>query len=314
MREQIENWLRGDNAALTIFDKRSCWTLIRLRKRAHLDCIYKQDADRMQDTKIFGDFEFAGIYNREDGRMYAAKDWMDNLCNGTMKKKGEIKADIEQRVREIVDATIDNNRDNLPIKSVEEITDIYALREYERNIDYEAAATARRMFLDGKTPEDITVCCNYKAEDIPDADFLDWITDCEEYCQRTAAAHIAKKKETLFIKFLSNEAIKTELIALMNDAENDVHYIKAIRMAVEKSGFTVNVTTEIDGKELTFKSPSSPLYRDPQDYGYFEHTLSVKDRAKFKELYEGKDRYFPKDIIKITYSRAVIYEKRRLNS
>ena len=70
----------------------------------------------------------------------------------------------------------------------------------------------------------------------------------------------------------------------------------------------VNVTTVIDGKELTFKTTASDLNRDPSS-SYSTWYIAAADRAKFEALYGRSASYYPKDIVKITYGKTVIYEK-----
>ena len=92
------------------------------------------------------------------------------------------------------------------------------------------------------------------------------------------------------------------------------HIIAAIKRVLEKNTYkTVNVTTEIDGKELTFKAAASDLNRDPCGT-YSSWNILAQDRVKFEELYGRHAGYRPHDIIKITYGKTAIYEKMRCNS
>ena len=120
IRERFEEWLRGNDAALAVYDKERCMTFMRLRKRAGIDCIYAQSAYRREETKISDKFEYAGIYNRADGRIYDAQYWLGRLYEGAAgviaKSKSEIISDAQRRIRDIVDAAIADDRDNLRIK------------------------------------------------------------------------------------------------------------------------------------------------------------------------------------------------------
>ena len=101
------------------------------------------------------------------------------------------------------------------------------------------------------------------------------------------------------------------MLILMDDADNDVHIIAAIKAVLEKTAYKmVNVTTVIDGKELTFKTTAGDLNRDP--YGsYSTWNIAAQDRARFEELYGRSASYYPRDIVRITYGKALLYEKRR---
>lgn len=313
MREHFENWLRGNEAALTVYNEARCLTFMRLRKRAQLDCIYEQDAGKEKETEIFDKFKFAGIYDRRNGRVYAAQGWVETFCKNVegviAQSRDGVISNIEARVREIVDAAIDNNRDNLKIQSVAEITEPRSLSALERHIERGAAELARRMFLAGDMPEDIRVCCDYAARDISDTDFLDAIIDLEAYCQRTAAAYIENTQEDMFVDFLVNEATKAEMLALINDPAHEVHIIAAIKHALNRGGgIMVNVTTRINAQELTFKTTASDLSRDPWGT-YSTLSITAQDRRNFEKLYGRHESYRPKDIVKITYGKAVLYEK-----
>jgi len=165
------------------------------------------------------------------------------------------------------------------------------------------------MVVNGETPEDIMLCCTYSVDDISDEEFFDAITDLEAYCQRAAAQHIEDTQENMFIEFCANDATKTEMQKLIDDTDHEAHIVAAIMRVLEKNTYKmVNVTTIIDGKELTFKTEASSLNRDPITT-YSDYSIAAADRAAFRELYGRHNDYRPKDIVKITYGKAVIYEK-----
>ena len=255
--------------------------------------------------------ELATTLNFEVGKVNAQHTKIYLPRDGSIgKSKSVIISDAERRIRDIVDAAIADNRDNLRVKSIDEVNEPRLLENLAEHRERGAAETARRLLLDGETPEDIKVSCTYKADDIPDADFLDAITDFEAYCRRMAAEYIEYEQEYMFISFLANDATKAEMLALMNDTENEVHMIAAIKYALDRGGGKmVTVTTDIDGKVLTFKATTSSINRDPCGGTYSPWYIAAADRARFEELYGKRAEYRPRDIVRITYGKSVLYQK-----
>jgi len=218
-------------------------------------------------------------------------------------------AAAQKRIREIVDAALDNNRDNLRIKSIEEITDEWA-SSYHEFVEQSAAKFARKAFLLDVAPEDAKVFCDYQIKNLTDPDMLDWITDAEAYCQRKAAEYLDTEQERLFVAFLEFDATKEEVQKIIDDTTHEAHIVKAIIAAIQdRDCKTVMVTVEIGGKALTFMTGTGSLRCDPEGSSYSSLQIAAPDRVRFEETFGRSADYRPEDITKITYSRAVIYER-----
>jgi len=89
MLEHFQKWLVGNDAVLTLFNKDRCYTFMRLRKRAHLDVIYEKSEYRAQDTKISSKFEYAGIFNRQDGLFYGIQYDIEDIFKGDGTQAGK---------------------------------------------------------------------------------------------------------------------------------------------------------------------------------------------------------------------------------
>jgi len=86
--------------------------------------------------------------------------------------------------------------------------------------------------------------------------------------------------------------------------------VKAIIAAIQgRDCRSVMVTVEIDGKELTFCTTTGSLRCDPEGSYYSSLQIAAPDRVRFEEAFGRNAEYYPKDITKITYSRAVIYTR-----
>ena len=314
MNKTLELWLRGNEPRIIIPTNKNCYDLIRVSLREGLDDIFYRKTHNSNTPEIGGKFEHGGIYNRYTGQLFNIPinfKW-DKLCDETDGEysTGKVIEAAEKRVREIVDASLDNNRDNLRIKSVDEIADKNLLDDLEYHREYTAAKDARRLFLDGELPEDITIQCDYEYDrkNGLNNEILDCIIDNEDFCHWKAVEYFDAEQEQLFVQFLENDATREEMQKIVDNPEHEAHFIKGIMDAMRKAGVTVMVTTDIDGKVLTFKTQASDLNRDPEGH-YYTFNIAAQDRQIFMETYGKNAEYFPKDIVKITYGRAVIYER-----
>ena len=94
----------------------------------------------------------------------------------------------------------------------------------------------------------------------------------------------------------------------MDDRDNPVHIVKKIMAAMNTtSAKTVNVTICKDGEEFSFKAEAQELRRDCKNY-YGSWYMVAADRRRFEARYGRSADYYPQEIIRITYARAVLYE------
>jgi hypothetical protein len=315
MNEQFESWLYGGEPHTTISIGDGCITLFRLPACDGLEAIYSRCAYRAQRTPLRENFEYGGVYDRRRGVLYDAQYDVRTKCGGREDDDAPSKSDLamaaERNIREIVDAMLRNDRAALNIQSEAQIADKRAPENLAYFREHEAAQEARRLFLEGKTPGDVVVACHYRGSGMSDEDFLDYLADAGAYCERKAAEYFDANQENFFMKFLENDAVKAELAAIYANPAHDAHTVRAIIEAAKKRDcVTVSVTTRIDGKYLTFKTQASDLHQDGQS-GYSDYRMDADGRRDFKETYGNLGKYFPKDIVKITYGRAVLYEKEK---
>ena len=109
--------------------------------------------------------------------------------------------------------------------------------------------------------------------------------------------------------FLQNDAVLAEYQAIVTDEGNPVHCVKRIMAAMKTtSAKTVNVTICKDGTEFTFKTEADSFRRDCYSY-YSTWEMTATDRREFERIYGRSARYYPQEILKITYARKVLYQK-----
>ena len=78
-------------------------------------------------------------------------------------------------------------------------------------------------------------------------------------------------------------------------------------MRQAKEAKTVNVTILKDGIEFTFKTEASDFRHDCGSY-YNAWGLTAADRRRFEELFGRYAGCYPQEIVRITYTRKVLYD------
>ena len=114
-QELFENWLKSKENLLTLNDSSDgVKILTRLSLNSDIDFIYSQTNYRSNTIRIGDDLKYSGIYNHLDNQMYDVQYEIRNLCGGwdavKENSKEEIQDRVKERVREIVDAEILNDR------------------------------------------------------------------------------------------------------------------------------------------------------------------------------------------------------------
>lgn len=312
---KILDWLRGHDTQIQILSGNDYINLIRVPLSDTIDYIYSQ-ANYQNSTLRREKFDYAGIYNRSDGLVYGAN---YDLCghNGLLSSEeydnsrdlGSVydtfTGQVNARIREI----ISDNRDNLHVTEAE-ITDEYLKRKLAEAKTRHQNDRVRSLVLGGIKKGEIRFIPWYRAKN--EESYSDLIIDILEkrnaLVEETAIKWIEENRAESLIQFLSNDLLKADLDAVYADPQHPLFLIKKIMDAVSGDYRTVNVTTVIDGKELTFKTDACVLQHDP-DGAYYTYRMAAPDRRKFEELYGRNRDYLPQDIVKITYGKKVLYKR-----
>ena len=137
---------------------------------------------------------------------------------------------------------------------------------------------------------------------------LSYILDPQGYAAKEATDYMEGNQEEMLFDFLCNDVELAEYQALVDDRDNPVHIVKKIMAAMNTtSAKTVNVTICKDGEEFSFKTEAQELRRDCKNY-YGSWYMVAVDRRRFEARYGRSADYYPQEIIRITYARAVLYE------
>lgn len=281
---------------------------VRVAKNEAFDYLYCQREYSGKELARGGAFKYAGIYCRSDGELYDGQYDVLGLAGEDIEERsaGQLREDLQRSVRQLVEAAIGNDRRNLQIT---ELSNPELLRRLQNEQNYYAKNTARERFLKTADFEPPAFRCLYDAESWTEDSLLSYILDPQCYAAKEAAAYMVGNQEEMLFDFLCNDAKLAEYQALLEDTENPVYTVKKIMAAMNNSSAkTVNVTINKDGEEFTFKTEAHELRRDCTSY-YNSWNMVAADRRKFEKRFGRHAEYYPKEIVRITYARAVLYER-----
>lgn len=280
---------------------------VRVAKNEAFDYLYCQREYSGKELARGGAFKYAGIYCRSDGELYDGQYDVLGLAGEDIEERsaGQLREDLQRNVRQLVEAAIGNNRQNLQIT---ELSNPELLRRLQNEQNYYAKNTARERFLNTADFEPPSFRCFYEAENWTENSLLSYILDPQGYAAKETAAYMEENQEEMLFDFLCNDVELAEYQALLEDTENPVHTVKKIMTAMSHtSAKTVNVTIQKDGAVFTFKTEAGCLRRDCTS-SYNDWEMVAADRRRFQEQFGKYADYFPKEIVRITYARAVLYE------
>lgn len=305
--ERFAAWLTGMHTEIFMFREGGFHhTMIRIPKSNDFGYLYSQRNYNGQSVVRGEKFEYAGLYYKGDGLVYDAQYEMETLVGkqGRQERGAQFLLEALQcEVRGAVEAIIANDRRNLKVAALDE-RQAARLAEFTQ---YEAADGARRAYMknrDGTFP----LRCFYQPTPWSEDSFLEYIRDPAGYVQNEAAAHISGHQEELLMEFLQNDALRTAYNAFIEDAQNRVHFIKRIYYAVTSTDAkAVRVTIRKNGTEFTFKTDADTLRQDCGN-SYYIYRIVAADRREFERLFGRGADYYPEEIVRIEYGRAVLYE------
>lgn len=310
MHDWIAGWLTsGDSNPCRFDDSGLSYVLIRIKKTEDFDYLFLQSCFGKNGPVWNASFDYVGIYCRKDGLLYNVKsrfirlageqEFLETRSCETLREK--LRASVRKKVEKI----IDGDRRNLQIT---ELTDYTLIEQLQYDLEYGAKEVARRYFLDTSDSKLPIFTCSYSPDKFDEDSFLAYVRDPKSFVDRETVKYIACSQEKMLYSFLRNDAVQKEYKEILADIENPVHLIKKIIAAMNKnSAKTVNVTILKNGTEFTFKTGASQLRVDCVSY-YSTFDMVASDRRKFDKLFGRNANYTPEEILRITYSRRVLYE------
>lgn len=204
---------------------------------------------------------------------------------------------------------IANDRGNI---SVKKITESPALRDLQYYQEHGARESAIQLIFSDGVP-DIRFHSDYKLDILPEAAFIAYIQDPENFVKEEAEQYIKANGERFLLQFLRNDALLEQYQALMQDTGNPIHRMKAITDAVKASGAkTVAATVQKDGMELTFRAVANSLTGHRNFYSTYN--IPAQDRRIFEQMFGRYADFCAEDITRITYGKRTLYEAPAIQS
>ena len=308
MNKDFLSWLgHAGSHTCMIQNAGTTYYFVRVQKNEDFDYLYCQRQYSGKELARGGTFKYAGIFCRRDGELYDAQYDVQGMAGEDTQERGagQLRENLQQDVRRLVEAAVANDRRNLQIT---ELSDPELLRKLKNEQDYYAKSKARERFLDAAEFEPPSFQCFYEAENWTEDSLLSYILDPQGYAAKEATDYMEGNQEEMLFDFLCNDVELAEYQALVDDRDNPVHIVKKIMAAMNTtSAKTVNVTIYKDGEKFSFKTEAQELRRDCKDY-YSTWNIVAADRRKFEQRFGRHAEYYPQEIVRITYARAVLYE------
>jgi len=250
---------------------------------------------------------FCGLYERQRKGLYLADSPLTDLSHDLTKVERmdfqQLAEYIAKQVNQVVEGTIENDRNRLQIKELTSPDAVSALRTYQRHTAETDAV--KRFFL--KDPEPIRFRSYYQMWDMTEEKLMAYVQDPDTFIRDTAEAYMQKNQEKFLLQFLENDSMEKKYQAFLRNDRHPIHQMRDITEAVEAcGGKTVSVTVQKDGKELTFKTSARSLKGHHDTYELYGAPSA--DHRRFEEVFGICQKYRAEDIVRITYGRNTIYE------
>lgn len=317
MKNKLINFIKGTDRELVVssIDTKYIMSVHRVTDNLHYvysTAIYKRRDDKDVTLRMTDNFEFACVFNSLDDEIYFANwdlkrvlcDEYDENTYGKAEVSERFRGEVERRISEIVANDLSN------LDGYEDKSNVYRFDErMEAIVADREIGDARRLFMKGTKPNDVVFGVSV-TDDTNIKDTLVFIERGDDFVEEFAREYISLHKKQIQLQLLRNKILREDLQSLYDDVNNVVHIRKAIKDAVKNEGCkTVNVTTVIDGKELTFKTEAPTLTTEEGDYSTY--SIVAKDREKFSKVYGRGANYTPEDIVKLVFGRKTLYSKEK---
>ncbi|HCA28086.1 MAG TPA: hypothetical protein DEP23_00150 [Ruminococcaceae bacterium] len=306
--DEFIKWLQDENYRPLLFTQGDTHhALLKVPKNEQFDYLYSQYNYRKYNIERNANFEYAGVYCRQDGLIYDSYGKFRSIAEGVECHIGrdQMQKDLESAVRAKVETIIADNRRNLRVSM---LTSDAKITDYNYFVRHVAPEKARELFLRNTDITDISFRCNYEFDGWNEDNYLQYILDRDGFSQQQSNKYIDENQEDMFSQFLENDVLKLKLQSIIDNPDSTLHRIKEIMKAVGESGAkTVNVTILKDNQEFTFKTEADTLTRDPGNH-YSNWYIAAADRREFEKVFGRSADYTPDEITQITYGRNTLYE------
>ena len=228
MNKDFLSWLGHTGGHTCMIENAgTTYYFVRVQKNEDFDYLYCQRQYSGKELARGGTFKYAGIFCRRDGELYDSQYDVQGLAGEDTQERsaGQLRENLQQAVRRLVEAAVANDRRNLQIT---ELSDPELLRKLKNEQDYYAKSKARERFLDAAEFEPPSFQCFYEAENWTEDSLLSYILDPQGYAAKEATDYMEGNQEEMLFDFLCNDVELAEYQALVDDRDNPVHIVKKI--------------------------------------------------------------------------------------
>lgn len=314
-QDEFKNWLKDETIKpLTKTVDRMNKVYIKIPKRENFFYLFCQWHNKSLEAESGHDFEYAALYNKQDGLVYnAGLDFQETFPEAaTGPKISRLSKTVNESIRTRLEDFVAQNQTDLSMRKVFE----KGLAELEDYKKYQLEKDIQRYFLKGmENSEDENP--RYYDHEWTEEDLLDYLEDADGYIERTAEKIWSKRQEAILLEQKIRSLIKTGVEELEKESDSPLHRQRNILYALRNSlAKTVSVTIHKNGVEYRFKTTAAELCRETVA-SYSTYPMPVKDREQFASLFGGHASYDPEDIVDIAYRgkslyRAEAYEPQKM--
>ena len=301
-QEKLMKWLESGSDEMCMITRHSSESgYFRHKLSNGIDIIYVYGNIRGGVIPLYKDPEYQGLYKRETGQFYDMQYTTRELFGDGRYQELEYSAlqeEFESRVRERVEEMVAEFEDDIKLDDT--------TKSQQKSQEYYAGERARKIYLQDIDTDFTYQCeygnCNFKNK------LMQYVLNSETVVNETAKTYLADNEDKIRENIVQNLMTRQRVGELKAGKDKLLTAMRNIIQSIPVQCKTVNVTTVIDGKELTFKYEASKLRRDCND-SYSAWWIPAQDRREFEMMYGRNKDFTPMDITKITYGKKVLYEK-----
>lgn len=304
-KDEFKNWLKDETIKpLTRTVDRMNKVYIKIPKRENFFYLFCQWHNKSPEAESGHDFEYAALYNKQDGLVYnAGLDFQETFPEAaTGPKISRLSKTVNESIRTRLEDFVAQNQPDLSMRKVSE----KGLAELEDYKKYQLEKDIQRYFLKGLgNSEDENQ--RYYDHEWTEEDLLDYLEDADGYIERTAEKIWSKRREAILLQRQRRALIKTGVEELEKESDSPLHRQRKILLSMRNSpAKTVSVTIHKNGVEYTFKTTAAELCRETVA-SYSTYPMPAKDREQFAALFGRHASYGPEDIVDIAYRGKSLY-------
>ena len=304
MEKEFFDFLKSGSITKTFnYGDKSKVIVNKVRYNDKLDIIYALDSYSGNIFDLHTPFKYSGIYDKEKNKLFDVEyslryhilNWDYN--NDNYMSIGDlynlINKDMNEKIKEIVDAGKGDMFDISEVEIGEEIEDKDVITDFMNGITSETLKDSFKQFSTEKSQ-----------------DLLDYLTDKEIFLEEKSREFILDNATSILRSLAITEEKRKTLENIENNIDHPYHKIKKIIDAIKDHNcVTVNLTINKNGIEQTFKYNADALKRDyNSSYLSTWNFEKAQERNHFEETFGRTADLYYEEIVKITYGKNTIYE------